>query len=101
MGCDIHAVIEQREVIGQGYSWWKNRGETDIDRNYELFAVLAGVRNNHNIVPIAEPRGLPEDVDTMFEVYYEHWDIDAHSASWVTLKEMREYNLVVCQSSLE
>ncbi len=93
MGCDIHCVIEQRKLIGQDYAWWKNRGEADIDRNYELFAVLAGVRNRHEIIPISEPKGLPEDVDKMFKAYHKDWDVDAHSASWVTLKEMREYNL--------
>lgn len=33
------------------------------ERNYALFAVLAGVRNDFGITPIAQPRGLPPDCD--------------------------------------
>jgi hypothetical protein len=91
MGCDIHCVIEQRDP--EYKEWWTNRGDADIGRNYEMFSVLAGVRNYLDVRPIREPRGLPEDVDFMLKVYYEYWAEDAHSASWVTLKEMREYDL--------
>jgi hypothetical protein len=90
MGCDIHCVIEQRHPK---YEWWTNKGDPEIGRDYELFSVLASVRNYHDIVPISEPKGLPEDVDYMFEAYYKSQYGDAHSASWITLKEMREYDL--------
>lgn len=45
-------------------------------RNYRLFAVLAGVRNDYGIEPIAEPRGVPDDVskDVLKEYVYEVLD---------------------------
>lgn len=66
-------------------------------RNYDLFAALAGVRNGRGfagvytgepIVPIAEPRGIPEDADedTLKCLSNEH------TPSWLTLSELTSYN---------
>ena len=90
MGCDIHAIIERKRPDGS-YSWWINAGDPDIDRSYELFSVLAGVRNDLNIKPIAEPRGLPEDVTSIMRDWFV--DYGGHSPSYVTLKEMKNFDL--------
>jgi hypothetical protein len=58
-----------------------------------LFSVLADVRNEFGIKPISSYRGLPEDCCCEFESYSEDWDVDGHSHGWVTLKEMKEYDL--------
>lgn len=73
MGCDIHLHAEKL-VDGK---WVHIVPPTGVDsfgddfgytprwyrgRNYELFAVLAGVRNYGDITPIAEPRGIPGDI---------------------------------------
>ena len=83
MGCDIHICTEINKSVNKNDIWvnsddWKYNpyyeiGNTDGEqkyklksiyrnRNYNLFAMLAGVRNYSNITPIAEPRGIPHDV---------------------------------------
>ena len=59
-------------------------------RNYELFGILAGVRDRNND-SIDDPRGLPEDVSEVTKKESDRWDEDGHSHSWVTLKELKEY----------
>lgn len=39
-----------------------------IDRNYELFSILANVRNNGEIIPISEPRGFPKNASNEIEM---------------------------------
>lgn len=90
MGCDIHAMIECKDE----YGFWNNCGDPCIGRDYELFAVLAGVRNDgYGVKPIAELRGVDEGSCGPFRAWVERWDADAHSASWVTLAEMKAYDL--------
>ena len=60
MGCDIHLFIEYKENTSN--NWWCFGSEINPGRNYSIFAHLCGVRNYHNIKPITEPRGLPDDV---------------------------------------
>jgi len=71
------------------------------DRNYDLFAILADVRNGSGFagddtgdgfVPICETRGLPDDVDEEIGKISDKWGGDGHSHSWVTLKELYEYD---------
>ena len=92
MGCDIHAMIERRQTTNYGYTRWVNAGDPDINRNYEVFAVLAGVRNEAGIPAIALPRGVPNDCCEAYVSWHEDWGVDAHSASWVTLAEMKAYD---------
>lgn len=126
MGCDIHLAVEvrrggkwQREAIvpeqfrdpwfveqaaknpGSFYEKWAER-QWYHDRNYEVFAVLADVRNNGHITPISEPRGLPDDMDEATRrLHYEYRgeddggeddiDLGDHSFSWLTLAELQAY----------
>lgn len=87
MGCDIHATIEERP---HG-SWWGKCKDYNIDRSYILFAMLADVRNGYGVTAIAEPRGVPEDASFEFKEEVEEWDSDAHTKSWLTFRELREY----------
>jgi hypothetical protein len=59
------------------------------DRNYDLFAILADVRNGGEIEPISSPRGLPHDIskDALAKMS------DEHSATWVSLTELITYNV--------
>lgn len=88
MGCDIHAMIEKKTRYG-----YINCGDPEIDRNYELFSVLANVRNYDSVPFISDPRGIPNDVCREFLCWYEWLDEDAHSASWVTLKELKDFDI--------
>ena len=67
MGTDIHGVF-QRHNQDTG-AWEDIEHKYEMNRHYQLFAVLAGVRNGRGfagirtgepVTPIAEPRGYPE-----------------------------------------
>lgn len=89
--------------------WEKNWRKDEPDhrrpiwcgRNYNLFAALAGVRNYHQIVPMADPRGWPDDLSSPLrdgwpkgaggkESERRPWanDPDLHTPSYFTLEEM-------------
>lgn len=92
------------EPTGKPCSWCKSRGWTVYRaRRYDLFAILADVRNGYGFagvltgkgfVPISQPRGLPEDVDpkTGWNEEYNDHDFGDHSFSWLTLKELLDYD---------
>lgn len=70
MGCDIHFRVEKRigglwipaeASVEPRNNWSPNFEEWYTDRNYTVFGALAGVRV-HDVVPIAEPRGVPADL---------------------------------------
>jgi hypothetical protein len=105
MGTDIHGRLQYRYSKDSEYT---DGGVIEDDRNYRVFAMLAGVRNGYGfagvpthepIIPISEPRGLPpgcadEDYDVKLSAYngddlveYTCW-LGDHSHSWLTLTEI-------------
>jgi len=93
--------------------WCRGTGQCNRyhDRNYDLFAQLAGVRNGSGFAgcdlgdgfdPISEPRGLPEGVaewpngEPSEDEDYTHetrpW-LGEHSHSWLMLSELLTYDL--------
>lgn len=82
MGCDIHAHVEVK-LDGA----WHHLVEADLDRNYTLFGYMAGVRG-YDIVPLCNPRGLPEDVSVLTAVFSRRLGVDGHSHSWLNYDEM-------------
>ena len=107
MGTDIHIVAE---YFADGV-WHLADVELPEYRNYWAFAVLADVRNGYGfagfdrgepITPISLPRGHPDDLsqelrappDPEEEDYSREriW-LGNHSFSWLTLKELLEYDL--------
>lgn len=85
MGCDIHVLVEAKTYTG-----WHTFHHPGISRWYSLFARMAGVRNNvpdspYYIQPIAEARGLPDDISEIAYLYLT--DNDYHSRSWLSAKE--------------
>jgi len=103
MGTDIHITVQQRQADG-----WKtldpklhgvlSYGEKDWceDRNYNLFAILANVRNGRGFAGvvtgggfnvISEPRGYPEDLEPSF-IEDADW---GHSHTWLSLKEILDF----------
>ena len=111
MGSDIHIYTEIKKSINSEDKWvnvdnWRynpyyqegnNNWERMLSvesiysgRNYELFGILAGVRNRNND-SIDDPRGLPEDVSEVTKKESDRWDGDGHSHSWLTLRELKEY----------
>lgn len=71
------------------------------DRNYTLFALLADVRNGRGfagvvtgnpIIPLDQPRGVPSNASHGWLEEVESWDVDMHSHTWFTLRELLEPN---------
>jgi hypothetical protein len=102
MGCDIHMYLEKKvngkwvsadpiTKVGDGLLDVDHRHRVYTGRNYLLFSVLAGVRE-----PIPglwqkyKVKGFPEDADPMIKKIYKRWGGDAHTASHLTLKELKE-----------
>lgn len=72
---------------------WENAGDPGIEQDYQLFAVLANVRNKYGIPFIAELRGIPKDCTGEYHCWAtcdEGW---AHSHSWVTLAELKAFDV--------
>ena len=112
MGCDIHIAIEVQNRDGiwrdkNAYSVNPYFGDDEYEtqqfhridpyrgRNYELFTAFAGVRSRgHEVDPIAEPRGIPTDVSEFIKKDFERWGCDAHTPSYLTLKEILDWGEV-------
>ena len=119
MGCDIHIFAEKKVhnnwvKIGNVFpnSYYDpnecvseyNSELTDSPyqgRNYDLFSVLADVRNGRGFagvktgegfVPISAPKGLPEDISQEVKVLSDDWGDDGHSHSFFTLEELQSYD---------
>lgn len=120
MGTDIHMVAEVRrdgrwemvkDCLWDGYGGRKTfRPYTG--RNYDLFAMLADVRNGYGFagsvtgdgfVPVVHPRrGIPDDADpetvepgtdesgTVYEDTFEY--LGDHSFNWLTVRELDAYD---------
>lgn len=115
MGCDIHFYVE-RKVDGNWVSpesWVKEYDDEPCcacvpwgenyykQRNYNLFSILADVRNGTGFAgcdtgegfnPIAKPRGLPDDCDSRIKKLSDQLDCDGHSHSHFTLAELLAYD---------
>jgi hypothetical protein len=110
MGCDIHFYVEHKfEGRWETADTWKTEeyeGEPTYrsvpkpfynGRNYDLFAILADVRNGHGFagiktgngfVPIDQPRGFTSDVSANVRAASDRYGCDGHSHSWFTLAEL-------------
>lgn len=82
MGCDVHCHVEIK--LGDK---WHHFNMPRLERNYDLFEKMAGVRG-HERKAIAPPRGIPEDATFETRFDYEHWGMDAHTASWLSSEEV-------------
>ena len=106
MGCDIHLHVERRTDAGwehvPGHSdEWADPANWYHQRNYDLFAILADVRNGSGFAgakigdgfnPISPPRGLPNDVSDFVRSESDEWDVDGHSHSHLTVAEVLTYD---------
>ena len=115
MGCDIHLYVEKR-ISGIWFSadeWTQDKYETEpklevayknrfySGRNYDLFAILANVRNGSGFAgvktgdgfnPICMPLGLPPDVTPEVRDDSNRWGDDGHSHSYLTVAELLAYD---------
>jgi hypothetical protein len=106
MGTDIHSYAEHRTHQGWRacydpaapraagprafFSFYCGQ-----DRNYELFALLAGVRRltNAGFDSIRPPRGLPADLSRVLWAVADEdaQDLCVHGHSWLTLRELLDF----------
>lgn len=121
MGCDIHWYVEVKkdagwelaatppeEIEGEDYKVWKEKYDKYLanpfiywGRNYDLFAILADVRNGRGFAgiptgtgfnPISEPRGVPEDASEAYLAMVDRYGGDGHSHSWMTVEDFDNYD---------
>lgn len=106
MGCDIHLYVERRDG-GRWLTcdrWVDTEWGRDVrehfysGRNYDLFAILADVRNGRGFagvktgegfVPISLPRGWPDDCCPELREVGGHIE---HTPSWLTVAEVMAYD---------
>lgn len=92
MGCGIHVVVETKGKRGA----WSFKEKLPLSRNYDLFAILANVRNRmwskpkDTLVFISAPKGVPPDVSKRSQKALS--DEDYHSHSYLTLRELVEFD---------
>ena len=102
MGCDIHLFVEvEHDGTWNSVDEWETEdGYTSVvyekqyynGRNYDLFALLANVRNYNNVKPMKCPVGLPDDVSYQVMQKSESYGSDGHSHSYLTLKELIDFD---------
>lgn len=70
-------------------------------RNYDVFAILADVRNGRGFAgsdtgdgfnPIADPKGVPEDASDYYKKVVDEWAGDGHSHSYFSMEELDAYD---------
>jgi hypothetical protein len=110
MGCNIHLFTERKRTINSKEKWvsidylklnpyfgeYENEEQFEVvelygDRNYEMFSMLASVRNYHNNPIISEPKGFPKDCCDFINKMKHFWEGDGHSHSFFTLKELKDF----------
>ena len=104
MSTDIHIFAE----IYNNNKWNLSKIKIPRYRDYNSFAILANIRNelytgkgkkdekddkNNWLIPISESKGLPEDISKELQNKYFDDRLGDNSYSYITLKEMIEYDL--------
>ena len=106
MGCDIHSFAEVKskakwEKVNDHFKlddydkkyYKKEKGDEPFGwRSYSMFAFLADVRNYDHCEPISEAKGFPENASEEVKKEYDDWFGDAHSASYLTLQELLDFD---------
>jgi hypothetical protein len=92
MGSDIHAHLEYR-IEDQ---WVCFCQEINLERNYQIFNSIVGIRGNGNC--LIKAKGIPGDLSSGVFFQYNTWDEDKndyvleedwHDPSWLTFDEYK------------
>jgi hypothetical protein len=87
MGTDIHGWVEIKMPWSE--HWYEIiRVGLLLNRSYDIFGCLFGVRNYANFAPIAAHRGIPVDASEV--VKQEAGNEYDHSHSWITWAEIKQ-----------
>lgn len=115
MGCDIHMHVEYKYRLKDDDAHWmcgdyfklnpfRDKYENEEkytlvgfhdDRNYDLFSILANVRNYGGNDYIDDPRGLPDDITKEVKEDCDKLGIDGHAHSYFTLKELIDFQRTI------
>lgn len=114
MGCDIH-TYKEKFVDGkwhtadewEPYDYGEDEKGQEVpykkhaysDRNYNLFGLLAGVRNREGTLTLT-PRGMPFDVSPEVQAANESYGSDGHSHSYLYLHELRNLRALVRERTI-
>ena len=85
MGCDIHGFVE---VLHKGEWYAYDKIPLGV-RNYALFGLIAGVRND-DVKPVSLPKDIPKDASEVVKLEVKHWGVDGHSHTWLSKTEMKK-----------
>lgn len=85
MGTDIHGWIEISE-----YDRWYGiiRIQNLINRGYDMFGCLFGVKNHAGFNPVVNERGMP--LDSSHEVKEDWWHKISESHTWIMWSEIQK-----------
>lgn len=113
MGCDIHCYVDKKDEKGNWVTadtWRPDEYDEGSmyrcdpvysGRNYDLFAILADVRNGSGFAgcktgggftPISPPKGIPDDASDEYANETDRYGSDGHSHSYFTVAELLEYD---------
>ena len=85
MGCDIHMMIERKKKNRK--TWVHETGMEYKPRNYNMFALLAGVRSCDGTQAVFPEAGIAPDASSRFKEYCESCVNDGHSHSFLSCQQ--------------
>lgn len=100
MGTDIVLCVEKQDEQGN-WQMVENISSLEIGRNYNLFAILANVRNGFGFagietgdgfIPITKPKGIPEDASTEYLKIAEEYHNDGENFSYHTIQDLLDHD---------
>lgn len=87
MATSIHAHAEIK--IGKK---WHHHSRFKIGECYSLFNKVAGIRREDYLgTPIVEPKGIPEGLTKITQMYLDRLHEDAHTHTWFNSSEIDEF----------
>jgi hypothetical protein len=84
MGTDIAPYVAYRSSKGELQPFLY--GSQELGRDYMLYGLMAGVRGDAELF---QPRGLPDDTPSIYQIFFEKDGGDGYAASWLSTIEMK------------
>jgi hypothetical protein len=101
MGADIHIFVEQLNHKTHKWEYYDMPHFTSDEglkttrpfdwRNYFMFGMLGGVRNNE-VIGFDTNRGFPDDLSDDVALENQQWDNDGHSHNYIALEELLDFD---------
>lgn len=87
MGCDIHMMVERKKKNRK--TWVHETGMEYRPRNYDLFALLAGVRSYDGTQAVFPEAGVAPDASARFKEHCDKYGSDGHSHSFLSCQQYK------------